>query len=348
VTPLLEVSELVVEFKPRGWHREPFRAVDNVTFDIEAAETVALVGESGSGKSTIGRAVLGLVKARAGTVRYDGADIAHAPRRARRLLASDLQVIFQDPYSSLDPLRTVGQSVGEPLTARRRHSRATVREPVEKLLGGVGLPRGSSERYPGAFSGGQRQRIAIARALTVEPRVLVCDEPISALDLSTQAQVLNLLRDLQAGLSVAYLFIAHNLDVVRHLSHRVVVLYHGRIMEAGPASDVCEDPWHPYSRALWAASPVADPAQQAARRTRRASVVKATTTASSAAPKVGCPFTPRCPHAVEICHEVRPLNSGIDRRAVACHLFDPTSGHPMAEKGGPSSLKQPILERTDT
>ena len=245
MSPLLEVSELVVEFKQRGWHRERFRAVDGVTFDVESAETVALVGESGSGKTTIGRAILGLVPVSAGTIRFAEADIAHARPGPRRLLASDLQVIFQDPYSSFDPLRTVGQSVAEPLSARRPRSRATEREVAERIIEQVGLPRGTSARHPRAFSGGQRQRIAIARALTVDPRLLVCDEPLSALDLSTQAQVLNLLRDLQAELGVAYLFIAHNLDVVRHLSHRVVVLYHSRVMEAGLAREICESPWHP-------------------------------------------------------------------------------------------------------
>ncbi|HVW18486.1 MAG TPA: oligopeptide/dipeptide ABC transporter ATP-binding protein [Solirubrobacteraceae bacterium] len=349
MTALLEVSDLVVEFPQRGWRRAPFRAVDGVSFDVREAETVGLVGESGSGKSTIGRAILGLTPVAAGAIRYAGTDIANATARARRRLASELQVIFQDPYSSLDPLRTVGESVGEPLAAHTRLGTAEIRERVGRILEQVGLPDDAQRRYPRAFSGGQRQRIAIARALTVQPRLLICDEPISALDLSTQAQVLNLLGDLQAQLGVAYLFIAHNLDVVRHLSSRVVVLYRGRIMESGPAPEISASPLHPYSRALWAASPVADPERQARRRRDRAAAVRSSTTAAGVAPLDGCPFTPRCPHAHDVCLRRRPADTPVGERVIACHLFDAGSGHPDAGRG--TRLVPPLTptpERTVT
>lgn len=330
MSALLQVTDLVVEFSQRGWHREPFRAVDDVSFEVAVGETVGLVGESGSGKTTIGRAVLGLTPAANGSIRYDGREIAGATRRVRRNLASELQAIFQDPYSSLDPLRTVGQSIAEGLHRLPDRERASAQ--IEDRLERVGLPRNAGRRYPRAFSGGQRQRIAIARALAVEPRLIVCDEPLSALDLSTQAQVLNLLRELQGELGVAYLFIAHNLEVVRYLSQRVLVLYRGQIMEAGSAVEVCDAPLHPYSQALWASSPIADPSSQSQRRKARAAVVRATTSASASPPAGGCPFTPRCPHAHEVCSMQRPIAAPVDGRTVACHMFDPQSGH--AEAGG--------------
>ncbi|MEN3284452.1 MAG: hypothetical protein V7607_5592 [Solirubrobacteraceae bacterium] len=266
--PLLDVTDLTVEY-PRGRRKPPLRALDAVSLAIEPGETVGLVGESGSGKSTLGRAVLGLVPARSGTIRFDGRDITHAAAEERRRLSADLQAVFQDPYSSLNPARTVRQTLAEPLGVHERLSRAQTRERVEAMLRRVGLPADAAERYPRHFSGGQRQRIAIARALMLSPRLVISDEAVSALDLSIQAQILNLLLTLQEELSLSYLFISHDLAVVRHLSHRVVVLYRGEVVESGPTAQVCDAPTHPYTRGLLASAPVADPAVQRKRRGER-------------------------------------------------------------------------------
>jgi peptide/nickel transport system ATP-binding protein len=225
-------------------------AVDRVSLTVGQDETVGLVGESGSGKTTIARAVLGLTQPGGGGVRFEGEDITHASRSRRRELSRHLQVVFQDPYSSLSPTRTIGQTLAEPLIAHRLAGPRQAREQVAAMLERVGLPPDAMSRFPGEFSGGQRQRVAIARALMPSPRLVICDEPVSALDLSVQAQVLNLLRDLQREYRLGYLFIAHNLAVVRHMSHRIVVLYRGRVMEQGPAGAVYDTPGHPYTRAL--------------------------------------------------------------------------------------------------
>jgi peptide/nickel transport system ATP-binding protein len=254
---LLKVSGLTVSYR-RG--RRRFTALDDVTLEVGAGQTVALVGESGSGKSTLGNTVLGLVPADAGTVSFDGEDITHASARRRRALARHIQAVFQDPYGSFNPVRTVGQALAEPL--RAHNEKGDVGAALER----VGLTADAADRYPGQFSGGQRQRIAVARALMLSPRLIVCDEPLSALDLSVQAQVLNLLKDLQRELGISYLFITHDLAIVRHIADRVVVLYRGQVVEAGPAGDVCDHPGHPYTRRLISAAPVPDPAQQRARR----------------------------------------------------------------------------------
>jgi ABC-type oligopeptide transport system ATPase subunit len=257
---LLKVSGLTVSYR-RG--RRRFTALDDVTLEVGAGQTVALVGESGSGKSTLGNTVLGLVPAEAGTVFFDGEDITQASARKRRALARQIQAVFQDPYGSFNPVRTVGQALAEPL---RAHNEENIKPRVAAALERVGLTADAANRYPGQFSGGQRQRIAVARALMLSPRLIVCDEPLSALDLSVQAQVLNLLKDLQRELGISYLFITHDLAIVRHIADRVVVLYRGRVMEAGPASEVCDHPGHPYTRRLISAAPVPDPARQRARR----------------------------------------------------------------------------------
>lgn len=267
-TPLLELDEVCVDFRRPGARRKSFRAVDGVSLDIDAGETVGLVGESGSGKSTLGRAALGLVPIAAGSIRYQGREIAHLSRGERRALASDIQVVFQDPYSSLNPAMTVGDILAEPITAQgggRRDALGRVRE----LLGEVGLPPDAADRYPRQFSGGQRQRIAIARALARSPRLIVCDEPVSALDLSTQSTVLDLFISIQRRTRVAYLFISHDLAVVRHISHRVAVMQAGRIVEAGDGAVITSTPHHPYTRRLLLASPVPDPDAQARRREER-------------------------------------------------------------------------------
>jgi len=258
--PLLEVRDLVVRYDKKS-----APAVDGVSFTIARGETLGLVGESGSGKTTIGRAILGLQAVTSGQILFEGRDITNASPAERRALHGDLRAVFQDPFSSLNPRRPVGDAIEEPLrVAGMPKVEREVR--VREALEAVGLPGSASERYPRQFSGGQRQRIAIARALVTEPRLVVCDEAVSALDLSTQAQVLNLLADLRDGNDLGYLFIAHDISVVEFLAQRVVVLYRGQIMEEGATADVIRDPQHPYTRVLMAASPVPDPDEQARRR----------------------------------------------------------------------------------
>ncbi len=270
MNPLLQVSELSVVYRVRHGRRT---AVAGVSFDVRAGETVGLVGESGSGKSSIGRAVLGLVTPAAGRIVFDGAELGSLSRAARRLRTRHLQAIFQDPYSSLNPTRTIGASLVEPLLVHggpacsggvREANRARVRELLER----VDLPADAAARYPAQFSGGQRQRIAIARALVLAPKLLICDEPVSALDLSVQAQVLNLLARMQQEFALSYLFISHDLAVVRQLSHRVIVLRRGEIVEQGSADQVYSAAQHPYTQALLAAAPVPDPAVQYGRSLR--------------------------------------------------------------------------------
>ncbi|MFF9349321.1 ATP-binding cassette domain-containing protein [Streptomyces sp. NPDC014734] len=262
---LLEVDDLVVDYR-RG--RTTFRALKGVSMSIGQGECVGLVGESGSGKSTLGKAVLGLARVTSGTIRFDGRDITHLAGAARRHLAADLQVVFQDPYGSLDPTLTVGQILAEPLTASGT-GRADARRAVTDMLDHVRLPADTVTRYPGEFSGGQRQRIAIARALVRRPRLIVCDEPVSALDLTTQAAVIDLFIDIQRETGVSYLFVSHDLGVVRRICHRVSVMYRGECVESGPNEKITRDPEHPYTRRLLLASPVADPARQAERRRSR-------------------------------------------------------------------------------
>lgn len=260
-TPLLSVRGLNVYFGP-------FQALKNIGFDIPTGTTLGLVGESGSGKTTIGKVILGQVKADSGSVIYDGEDITNASRSRRRGLGRDIQVVFQDPYSSLNPTRTIGQTLSEPLMMAGVTSRTDIRRRIKQLLDIVGMPADTADRYPFEFSGGQRQRVAVARAVIAKPRLVVCDEPVSALDLSVQAQVLNLLNDLQRELSVSFLFISHDLTVVRHVSHRTIVLYKGEIVEEGDGAQIQDAPQHAYTRTLLAAAPVPDPARQREKRQR--------------------------------------------------------------------------------
>ncbi|MFC4948859.1 ABC transporter ATP-binding protein [Pseudonocardia sp. GCM10023141] len=318
VDPLLDVRGLTVEYLG-GRRQAPLRAVDGIDLTVALGETVGLVGESGSGKTTIGRAILGLTPVTSGTISFSGNDITRAGYRERRLLSSELQVVFQDPYSSLNPTRTVGQTLAETFRVHHRVPAAEVTAQVSSLLDKVGLSADAAHRYPAQFSGGQRQRIAIARALIVEPRLVICDEPVSALDLSVQAQVLNLLRQLQDEFGLSYLFIAHDLAVVRHLSHRIIVLYHGRIMEQGDAATVYGRAAHPYTQALLAAAPVPDPEEQ---RRRRTSAVRAEPGPVAEVAADACPFAPRCPHAIDVCRTVRPaLEATPDGSQVACHRW---------------------------
>lgn len=264
---LLQVDDLSVTFPRRGFRAEPFVALKAASLTLRPGETLGLVGESGSGKSTLGRAILGLVPAATGSILFHGEDITHASRRRRRQLSRDMQVIFQDPYSSLNPSLTIGDILAEPLAAQGI-DRDQARRRVRELLDRVHLPTDAASRLPREFSGGQRQRVAIARALALEPKLIVCDEPVSALDLTTQAHILDLLIDLQDSTGVAYLFISHDLNVVRHISHRVTVMRHGRLIETGPAETVTRSPSHPYTQRLLLSSPVADPTAQRERRRR--------------------------------------------------------------------------------
>ncbi|WP_346618487.1 ABC transporter ATP-binding protein [Blastococcus montanus] len=317
VAPALEVRDLVVRYGSGRKAKRTPPAIDRVSFDIAPGETVGLVGESGSGKSTIGKAVLGLQPPTSGTVRLHGQDITQLPLKQRRSLAADLRVVFQDPYSSLNPARTIGQTLVEPLRLMGVGA-AEALQKARRGLESVGLPGDAVDRYPAQFSGGQRQRIAIARALVCDPKVLVLDEPVSALDLSTQAQVLNLLADLRDQHDLAFLFIAHDLGVVRFLAQRVVVLYRGQIMESGPVESVTQRPRHPYTVALTAAAPVPRPAEQAARRAAREAL--GVGSAGSAQPAAtGCPFVPRCPLATDVCVAERPPLRLVEGSLTACH-----------------------------
>jgi oligopeptide/dipeptide ABC transporter ATP-binding protein len=319
-TPLLAVHDLTVEFAT-GRRRPPFRALDDVSVEVGLGETVGVVGESGSGKTTLGRAILGLAPIAAGRVEFDGEDITEADSNCRRALSAELQVVFQDPYSSFNPTRTIGQTLAETIGVHLDLSREETSDRIGAMLERVGLPRDAAARYPSHFSGGQRQRIAIARGLMVEPRLLICDEPVSALDLSVQAQVLNLLRGLQAELGLSYLFIAHDLDVVRHLSDRILVLYRGQVMEAGDAEVVYSTPSHPYTRALLDAAPVPEPALQARRRQAR-TASSAAEVAAGADAHDGCPFASRCPHAIDVCVTRRPvLETTRTGARAACHRW---------------------------
>lgn len=259
-TPLLEVRNLVVRYG-----KNPTPAVDDVSFSVARGETLGLIGESGSGKTTIGRAILGLVPVTSGQILFEGRDITTLRPSQRRALHGDLRAVFQDPFSSLNPRRPIADAISEPLRVAG-FSRSEREKRVSDVLDSVGLPRDAGSRYPREFSGGQRQRIAIARALVTNPRLVVCDEAVSALDLSTQAQVLNLLADLRRGADLGYLFIAHDMAVVEFLAQRVVVLYRGRIMEQGSTADVIGNPQSAYTRVLMAASPVPDPDEQMRRR----------------------------------------------------------------------------------
>ena len=317
---LLRVRELDVQFRRRGFltPRRPVQAVRGVSFDVAAGETFGLVGESGSGKSTTARAILRLVAA-TGSVELDGEDVLAAPRRRMMALRREMQMVFQDPYSSIDPSQTVAEIVGEPLRTHLQLSRAQRDEKVGELLMQVGLSRAHLRRYPHEFSGGQRQRIAIARAIALNPRLAICDEAVSALDVSTQNQVLNLLQDLRDRHDVAYLFITHNLAVVRHIAHRIGVMYLGRLVEVADTERLFAMPAHPYTRALLASMPVARPGG----RDRVASPSVRGELPDPSRPPSGCAFHPRCPDAMPICTTVDPP----ERRApgggtVACHLYD--------------------------
>lgn len=265
---LLTIEDLRLRYPGRAFGKSSPEVLRSVSLDVNAGETLGLVGESGSGKTTIGRAILGLATPTAGRISFDGRDITHLSPGERRELARDIQVVFQDPYTSLNPAMQIEDILAEPLISQGAKSQVA-RARVQELLDRVGLPQNSATRYPNEFSGGQRQRVAIARAMALSPRLIVCDEPVSALDLTTQARVLDLFIELQRSTGTAYLFITHDLTVVRHISHRVAVMYRGEIVESGSAAQVTSDPSADYTKRLLLASPVADPDRQAKRRERR-------------------------------------------------------------------------------
>ena len=317
---LLEVQNLKVHFPVQRnlftRAKEFVRAVDDVSFTIAPGETVGLVGESGCGKTTLGRAVIKLLEPTSGRIVFEGEDIAAlngAELRARR---RRFQMIFQDPYGSLNPRLTVTEIIGEALEIHGLARNAAVRrQRIETFLKDVGLDAAHAQRYPHEFSGGQRQRIGIARALAVEPKLIVCDEPVSALDVSVQAQIINLLRDLQRQHGIAFLFVAHDLAVVEHISRRILVMYLGRIVEAGDARTVCSSPKHPYTQALLSAVPIVDPDS------KRKRILLGGDVPSPIHPPGGCPFHPRCPVAEARCKtEVPPLRETNAGHWAACHL----------------------------
>lgn len=317
--PLLSVRDLVKTFPIRrglmGGSAGEIRAVNQVSFDIERGTTLGVVGESGCGKTTMGRAVLRLIEPTSGSVVFGGEDVrALGPAQLRRMRRR-MQIVFQDPFSSLNPRMSVGDAVREGMTIHRLATGSDATRRVRSLLEEVGLDPAYSSRYPHEFSGGQRQRVGIARALSVEPELIVCDEPVSALDVSVQAQVVNLLQDLQRDRGLTYLFIAHDLSVVQHIADRVAVMYLGRIVEIGPAADVYADPIMPYTQALLSAVPVPDPARRAQR------VVLEGDPPSPANPPPGCVFFPRCQHPakdVDCTRVVPPLEEKAPAHFAAC------------------------------
>jgi peptide/nickel transport system ATP-binding protein len=319
--PVVEVEGLTIRF-PVGragfWGRTilEVHAVEDVTFSIAKGETLGLVGESGSGKTTTGRAVLRRIPPTSGTVRFHGRDISALQGEELRKLRRHMQLVFQDPYASLNPRMTVLQLVAEPLVVHKvAKSSAAARDLVADLLDRCGLPADAIERHPHAFSGGQRQRIGIARALALHPELIVADEPVSALDVSVRAQVINLLQDLQRDLGLTYLFIAHDLSVVRHISHRIAIMYAGRLVELAPADQIYEHPKHPYTEALLSSVPVPDPPQQRQRRR----IVLSGEIPNPIKPPTGCRFQTRCPLVQERCrHEVPPLEEKAPGHLAAC------------------------------
>ncbi|MEO5735734.1 MAG: dipeptide ABC transporter ATP-binding protein [Rubrivivax sp.] len=320
--PLLQVSGLVMHFPVRrglfGRATASVRAVQDLSFGLRAGETLGVVGESGCGKSTLGRLVLRLLEPTAGRIVFAGTDLGTLDAASLRAQRRAMQIIFQDPYASLNPRMTVGQTLTEPLRLHRLHAGRHA-ERVAELLQTVGLDASHAARYPHEFSGGQRQRIGIARALAVEPQLIVCDEAVSALDVSVQAQVVNLLQDLQQRFGLAYIFIAHDLAVVKHIATRIAVMYLGRIVELADTDALFAAPRHPYTQALLAAIPLPEPAEPGVLAPQRA--VLQGDVPSPTAPPPGCAFHTRCPHARARCRSELPVLQDAGDHAVACHFW---------------------------
>jgi oligopeptide/dipeptide ABC transporter ATP-binding protein len=316
---ILEAFGLSKHFQARrglfGGPGSVVRAVDNISFAIENGRTLGVVGESGCGKTTTAKLVLGLEEPSGGSICFDGQDLHDLDRAGRRHYRKSVQAVFQDPYASLNPRMRVSDIIAEPLVTNETLSSEAVRKRVRKLLDLVGLPEHAADLFPHEFSGGQRQRIAIARALALSPRVIVLDEPVSALDVSIRAQILNLLRDLQAELGLSYLFIAHDLAAVAHMSHIIVVMYLGKIVESGEAQSLAHAPKHPYTRALFAAALPSHPDD------RREDIVLQGEVPSPLRPPAGCHFHPRCSYAIPRCSVDEPALTEVEGQLVACHLF---------------------------
>lgn len=321
--PLLDVRDLTVDFdagRAMGWRSRTTTAVDSVSFDIRPGETVGLVGESGSGKSTTGRALLRLVDVTSGRIDFDGLDVTALGPRTPLSYRRSVQAVFQDPLASLNPRHVAASAV---TTSLRRHGVEGRGEAAAEAFERVGLSRAHLNRYPAELSGGQRQRVAIARALALHPRLVVCDEAVSALDLSTQSQIINLLADLQRSTGMSYLFIAHDLGITRHISDRIAVMLAGRLVEFAPVQQLFEAPKHPYTRSLIAASPAAHPEGRERRRARRLAYRKGRREESLPRGRPGCPFRNRCARVMDVCHSVTPpLQLLADGSKVACHLYE--------------------------
>jgi oligopeptide/dipeptide ABC transporter ATP-binding protein len=315
MSELLSLRDVHVRFNTAAG---TVKAVNGVSLDLAVGETLGLVGESGCGKSTLGKAIMRLVPVAGGEVRIDGVDIAHLDRTALNEVRRKVQMIFQDPYGSLNPRSSVGRSVAQPLVIAG-WDETKIRERVDTLLRWVGLPTDAKQRFPHEFSGGQRQRIGIARALALSPKLIICDEPVSALDVSVRAQVINLLEDLKSQFGVSYLFISHDLSVVEHIADRVAVMYLGTIVEAGGRDQIWRRPQHPYTKALLEAAPIANPK---AARARKRTVLQGELP-SVLEPPAGCPFHSRCPIAVDRCRVDKPELRLVSNGALAaCHLVD--------------------------
>ncbi|MFH5183989.1 ABC transporter ATP-binding protein [Paenibacillus sp. TAB 01] len=317
---LLEVRNVKMYFPITGGVLQrkigEVKAVDDISFGIRRGETLGLVGESGCGKSTTGRVIMRLYDPTEGSIMFDGQDITRMKGARLRQIRQNFQMVFQDPFSSLNPRMNVGSIIAEPLEVNARVSQAEVRERVSYLLNVVGLPQEASLKHPHEFSGGQRQRIAIARALILNPKLMVLDEAVSALDVSIQAQIINLLDDLREQFGLSYLFISHNLSVVKHVSHRVGVMYLGRMVEVASRSQLYSSPLHPYSQSLLSAAP------EVSRKARRERIVLTGDVPSPAKPPSGCAFHTRCPKAMVKCGEIRPeLQEVMPEQFVACHLY---------------------------
>jgi oligopeptide/dipeptide ABC transporter ATP-binding protein len=326
MTPLLEVKGLVKDYPSRDG-REPVRAVDGVSLTLARGATLGIVGESGSGKSTLARLMLRLIDPTAGEIHFEGEDLLALRGAALRRRRRDLQIVFQDPYASLDPRMTVEAIVSEPLAVHRLGTRAERSERVRRLLSLVGLDRFAARRYPHEFSGGQRQRIGIARAIALDPKLIVLDEPVSALDVSIQSQVLNLLLDLKEKLGLSYVFISHDLSVIEHMSDEIAVMYLGRVVERGPGERVFSAPRHPYTQALVSAVLDSDLRQR-----RERIVLKGDQAGQDAIPS-GCRFHPRCPKVMEICPKRPPATTRLpEGTEVECFLYEPEARIPAEEE----------------